>query len=94
MAVIDLTQVNDEELYIYVNDYVGYGENDYAAEKLKMLIRGVKNEMLGEGIPEKVVNSQSAVDVIAMSVDAILNNTEPLSYVQSKKTQLRMVDYE
>lgn len=94
MAVIDTTFVPDAELLVQVKSLLDYGENEYADTKLKLLINGVKQTLLGSGVSEKVVNSVSAVEVIAYMVDDIQRKVGMSDYVQQKITQLRMVDYE
>lgn len=94
MAVIDTTFVPDAELLVQVKSLLDYGENEYADTKLNLLINGVKQTLLGSGVSEKVVNSVSAVEVIAYMVDDIQRKVGMSDYVQQKITQLRMVDYE
>lgn len=94
MAVIDTTFISDEELLEQVKASNDYGENTYADKKLSILIRGVKEDMRASGLPDQIVNSVSVVDIIALSVDALLRKEEPLPYVKEKITKLRMGYYE
>lgn len=95
MAVkVDLTPITDEELLLMVKQLNDYGDLTEDDVKLQLRIDGAKIHLLSCGVPEAVVNSRAAVEVIASYVDD-LNRGKPLSeFVNQKVAQLRMCSYE
>ncbi len=91
MAVeMDLTEIKDDVLLTQVKELNDYGEYDLDDSKLTLLIKAAKNYMRMAGVEEVVINSGSAVDVIAYYVEDISRRQGVSSYVEQRVGQLRM----
>lgn len=92
MAVVklDTTAISEEELLVQVRELNDYGENDLDDPKLKALIVDAKNYLRINEVDELLVNSVSAVNVIAYYVDDMMRKVGISNYVEQRIGQLRM----
>lgn len=82
---VDTTAITNEDLLSRVKELLDYGENDLDDTKLKYLIDDAKNFLRASGVDELLVNSVSAVTVIAHYVESGIT-----PFVEQRTTQLRM----
>lgn len=91
--VLDTTVVSDEALLILVKDLNDYGEYDLDDTKIKALIVDAKDFLRFSGVCEALVNSKSAVTVIAHYVDDVSRKEGISDFVAQKTAQLRVVSH-
>ena len=94
MAILDTTPVTDEQLLINVKALNDYGEYDLDDVKLSILINDAKDFLRLSGVCEKLVNSKSAVSVIAYYIDDISRKEGISDFVIQKTAQLRVVSHQ
>lgn len=79
-----------------VKTMLGYGENNYHDEIIKMYIKEVKSYMISAGVPLNLIETEKVSGVIAFGVNDlwILQKDEPSKYFYQRCAQLSYEDEE